>query len=42
MKGFISNFCASNEADRMTADEGWEIIQGEFEAGYDRWLETVK
>ena len=42
MKAFISNFCASNSADRITADEGWEIIMGEFEAGYDRWLETVK
>ena len=42
MRNFISSFCASNAADRVTADEAWKTIQDEFESGYDRWLDTVK
>lgn len=42
MRSFIPSFCASNAADRVTADEAWKTIQDVFESEFDRWLDTVK
>lgn len=39
---FVSSFCASNEADRMTADECWKKMTDTFESSFDRWVEEIK
>jgi ABC-type glycerol-3-phosphate transport system substrate-binding protein len=39
---YIPNFCATNAADKMTADQAWQKIHDALEEGWDRWVETAK
>ena len=39
---FVIYFCASNAADRVTADEAWDTIIKKIDGNYDSWLANIK